>query len=90
MLKQLSGLVSQRSALSAVILGTPSLPVKHAVSQRRAAVGSVTWSMRYRTRVLAVAAQDIALHVGGIELIGGVELGVHQPTPNFWRTWAAE
>ena len=33
---------------------------------------------------LAIAAQDIALHVGGIKLLA------HQPTPNCWRTWAAE
>ena len=84
MLKQVSGLVFQRAVLSVVICGTPSAPDRLAVSQRRAAAGSVTFEHQVPHARLAVAAQDVALHVGGIER------GAHQPTPNFWRTWAAE
>ena len=43
---------------------------------------------------LAVAAQDVALHVGQIDAVaraaGPAWSGRHQPTPNFSRTCATE
>ena len=89
-------LKGQADVETGVRLGLPALPrlgcdLRNAASAgcsggepaaRRGAVADFEHEVAHAR--LAIAAQDVALHVGGIKLLA------HQPTPNCWRTWAAE